>query len=197
MELSQIFLAAQREFSARVHAITEDQWAAPTPDTEWTVADLLDHMIDEHRWFAPLLHGLDYASAGEVVAGSRDLPVDGGVGANHAELWDEASAASADAVVEPNALSRTVELSRGATPAEHYVIEMSMDLVIHAWDLGKAIGYDQPLPAGLVEFGYERAQGWGDLSGSGVFDAPVSVPDDATAEDKMVALTGRDPGWRG
>ena len=196
MELSQIFLAAQREFSERVHAITEDQWSAPTPDTDWTVTDLVDHLIDEHRYFPPLLHGLDLASAEEVVAGARSLPVDGGVGSNHAELWDEAAAGSADPIVEPDALQRSVALSRGATPAEQYAVEMSMDLIIHSWDLGRAIGHDQALPAELAEWGYHQARDWGDVSGSEYFGPPVSVPDDASAEDKLMGLTGRDPGWR-
>jgi len=76
------FLSAQRAFTERVHAVREDQWQAPTPDSEWRVADLVGHLIEEHRWAAPLLHGQDLETAGKIVAGSRRLPVDGGVGAN-------------------------------------------------------------------------------------------------------------------
>ena len=65
------FLAAQRAFGERVHAVAEDQWHAPTPDTEWDVADLVGHLIEEHRWAAPLLHGHDLEAAGEIVRGSR------------------------------------------------------------------------------------------------------------------------------
>jgi uncharacterized protein (TIGR03086 family) len=194
-DIPQVFLVAQRTFTDRVHAITEEQWSAPTPDTEWSVADLVDHLIDEHRWFPPLLHGLDLGAAGEVVQGARRLPVDGGVGANLAELWDEAATASADAAIDPGAMDRSVELSRGDTPARQYALEMAIDLIVHAWDLGKAIGYDEPLPSELVDFGYEQARDWGDISDSGYFGAPVSVPDDASQEDKLVALTGRDPNW--
>lgn len=194
-DIVQTFLAAQRTFTDRVHAVKEDQWSAPTPDTEWTVADLVDHLVDENRWFPPLMHGLDLESAGEVVQGARRLPVDGGVGSNLAELWDESAAASSDAAVEPGARDRTVTLSRGPTPAEHYLGEMTIDLIVHAWDLGKAIGYGQALPADLADFGYEQVRGWGDASGSGYFQPPVSVPDNASSEDKLVALTGRDPNW--
>ena len=44
-----VFLKAQREFGDRVHAVAEDQWARPTPDAEWSVADLVGHLVDEHR----------------------------------------------------------------------------------------------------------------------------------------------------
>lgn len=187
------FLAAQRAFGDRVHAIAEDQWQRATPDTEWTVADLVGHLVDEHRWAAPLVHGLDLDTAGKVARGSRSLPVDGGVGANIAELWDEAAAASADAFTGDGALERRVELSRGATPAAQYISEMIFDLVVHAWDLGRAIGYDGALPDSVVDPVYAQAKEIGDLSSSGLFAAPVTVPDDASTIDKLVALTGRDP----
>lgn len=199
-EILELFLTGQRAFTDRVHAIG-DRWHAPTPAGGWTVADLVDHLISEHRWLPPLLHGLDLASAEEVVQGTRDLPVDGGVGANHAELWDEAAAASADAVIAPGVLDRTVDLSRGTTPAPQYLTEMTVDLCIHAWDLGRSVGHLDPLPAPLVTFALEQVGRWGDLSGwtdpSGAtyFAAPVPVADDASDEDRLVAVSGRDPQW--
>jgi uncharacterized protein (TIGR03086 family) len=190
-----MFLAGQHEFTARVHAIEENQWSAPTPDTEWSVADLVNHLIDEHRWVPPLLRGLDLDAAGKVVEGSRSLPVDGGVGSNLAELWDEAAAGSADAVTADGAIERSVELSRGATPARTYLSEMVFDLAVHSWDLGKAIGYDEMLPRELVEFVRGNPPGSGDLSGSGMFAKPVDVRDGASPQEQLVAATGRDPSW--
>lgn len=192
-DLLAAFLAAQNAFGERVHAVAEGQWQQPTPDTEWTVADLVSHLIEEHRWAAPLVHGHDLDTAGKIVRGTRNLPVDGGTGANLAELWDEAAAASADAFSGDGALERSVALSRGATPARDYIGEMTFDLVVHAWDLGTAIGFDGALPSDVVERVYAQARGIGDLSPSGLFHAPVAVPDDASTIDKLVALTGRSP----
>lgn len=187
------FLVAQREFGARVHAVTEEQWQLGTPDSEWSVADLVAHLVDEHRWAAPLLHGQDINSAGKIVAGSRSLPVDGGVGANFAEEWDEAATGSADAFTAEGALDRSVALSRGATPVLDYLGEMTFDLVVHGWDLGKAIGYSDPLPDDVVEAVYAQAKKMGDLSSSGLFEKSIDVPEGASTLDKLVALTGRDP----
>ena len=188
------FLTAQRAFTARVHAVAEDQWQLSTPDNEWSVADLVSHLIDEHRWAAPLLHGLDLESAAKVVEGSRTLPVDGGVGANLAEVWDEASVESADAFSADGTLDRTVELTRGATPVRDYIGEMTFDLIVHGWDLGRAIDYPDPLPAEVVDDLYRSSAG-ADMSSSGLFAPPVDVPDDAATIDKLVAVTGRDPNW--
>ena len=191
-ELSR-FLSSQRAFAERVHAVREDQWSAPTPCREWSVADLVSHLIEENRWAAPLVHGLDLQSAGKVVEGARKLPVHGGVGANLAEEWDEAAVEAGDAFSADGALDRTVNLSRGQTPVRQYIAEMIADHVIHAWDLGQAIGYAEPLPAELVDVVYEVAKSMGDMSDSGMFDKPVAVPDDAPTIDRLVALCGRDP----
>lgn len=188
-----MFQTGVREFGARVHAVREDQWTAATPDREWSVADLVAHLVEEHRWAPPLLHGLDLESARKVVEGTRELPVGGGVGANLAQEWDEASLASADAWTEPDALERTVSLSRGDTPARQYLGEMTFDLCVHAWDLGIAIGYPDPLPEDLVRHTYEAVKQFGDMSGTGFFDKPVDVPEDAPLIDKLVAATGRAP----
>jgi uncharacterized protein (TIGR03086 family) len=196
MELLTAFLAGQRQFGARVQAVDESQWTAPTPAAEWSVSDLVEHLIDEHRWLPPLLHGLDLESAGKVVEGTRDLPVDGGVGANLAESWEEAVVGSAAAVNEPGALDRTVDLSSGATAVSDYLAEMTFDLVVHSWDLGRAIGFADPLPAELVEFGLKWVRQAGELSASSLFDEPVAVPDNAPPLVQLVALTGRDPAWR-
>jgi len=188
-----LFLAARRVFTDRVHAITEDQWQRETPDDDWTVAELVEHLIDEHLWGPPLVHGLDLKAAQAVVDGARKLPVDGGVGANLAEAWDEASTACVDAFSEADALERTVNLSRGPTPARDYLNEMIFDLVVHAWDLGVAIDYPDPVPDELAGPVYEEVKKYGDLAATGMFKEPVEVPDDAPTLDRLVALTGRTP----
>jgi uncharacterized protein (TIGR03086 family) len=192
-QLLPLFQEAQRAFTDRVHAVREDQWSAPTPCEDWDVATLVQHMIDEHLWAAPLLHGQDLEAAGKIVEGTRRLPVEGGVGANLAEQWDEAITASADAFTAPGVLDRTVSLSRGQTPASEYLAEMISDLTVHAWDLGKGIGYSEPLPEQLVSFVYEMARKVGDLSSTGLFKPAVEVPEDAPTIDKLVALSGRQP----
>jgi uncharacterized protein (TIGR03086 family) len=192
-DLLGLYLAAEHEFTVRVHAVGDDQWDNATPDTEWTVADLVEHLIEEHRWAAPLMHGQDLESSAKVVEGSRSLPVGGGVGANLAQEWDDAATGSNEAFTAPGALDREVELSRGSTPVRTYLEEMIFDLVIHAWDLGQAIGYQNPLPDDLVAAIYSAVAAMGDLSGSGMFAPPVDCADDAPTIDKLVAATGRRP----
>ena len=77
-DLIATFLAAQAAFTERVHAIADDQWQLGTPDAQWTVANLVWHLTDEHRWAGPLLAGLDMDEARAVVdrtpSGMFDAP---------------------------------------------------------------------------------------------------------------------------
>jgi uncharacterized protein (TIGR03086 family) len=192
-DLIAMFLAAQAAFTERVHAIADDQWQLGTPDAQWTVADLVWHLTDEHRWAGPLLAGLDMDQARAVAAGSGPAGADG---VTRAREWDLAAAASAAAVRADGALRGCVAITRGLAPAAEYLEEMVLDLVVHAWDLGTAIGYPGPLPAGAVAAIYPLARAVVDRTPSGMFDAPVQVSTDAPVIDKLVALTGRHPSRR-
>ncbi len=196
-DLVSMFLIAQRAFNDRVHAVRDDQWHRPTPDTEWDIAALVDHIVDENRWLPPLVRGHNFDAAAKIVEGTRSLPADGGVGANLAQAWDDASLASAEAVQEDGALDRSADLSRGPTPVRDYLGEMMFDHLVHSWDLGAAIGFDgEPLPPELVEIAYALVGGMTEeLAASGLFADPVDVPDGAPTLPKLIGLTGRDPNW--
>jgi len=191
-ELAQ-FLAAQRSFTERVHATQAGQWEHATPDAGWTVADLVGHLVEEHRWAEALLGGLGLDAAREAVD-ARYGPGAGGFGsAGPGAQWDEAAAASARAFSGAGALAGSVEITRGRAPAREYLAEMTLDLVVHSWDLGMAIGYRGPLPADVVEAVYAQAADIVARTPGGMFSGPVAVPAGAPVVDRLVALTGRNP----
>ena len=45
-----IFRHAVAEFDARVRQIGDHQWQAATPDEDWTVRDLVNHLVGEDLW---------------------------------------------------------------------------------------------------------------------------------------------------
>lgn len=175
------------EFGRRVHAVGPDQWSAATPCTDWTVRDLVNHLTGEQLWVPPLLGG---ATVEEV--GSR---FDGDVlGVDPVSAWDSAATAARAAFAEPGALERTVHLSYGERPAQYYLQEMTADLVIHAWDLARAIGADETLDPELVDSVLTAAAPHADtLAASGAFAPPVPVPADADPQTRLIALFGRTP----
>jgi len=184
-ELPELFERASRHFGTLVHQVGDDQWAAPTPCSDWDVRALVNHLVYEARWAPPLLEGATIAEVGDRFDG--DL-----LGADPTATFDEARAATQSAVEAPGALDRTVHLSYGDTPASGYVTQLTGDFVVHGWDLARGIGADDTLDPELVDWVYRETLPMVDmLAQSGLFDPPVDAPDGADAQTTMLALFGR------
>lgn len=172
-------------FGARVHAVPDDRWDASTPDEDWTVRDLVDHLVTEHLWAPELLRG---ATIEEI--GSR---FDGDVlGSDPVAAWDDAIEASLQAWASTPE-DTLVHLSSGDQPAATYAEQMLLDLTTHAWDLARGAGLDERLDPKLVEHVYAYAQRSVDSwRGTGLFAEPVPVESD-DLQDRMLGLMGRRP----
>lgn len=151
---------------------------APTPCAGWTVADVVDHVIGTERDFLSR-QGLS------VPEPSGDDP--GARWRAHARavavvLTDEVAAREYDGFFGPTTI--------GATMADFY----GWDLEIHAWDVAVAAGASYEIPD--ADALSALADGWGPaLHSEGICGPPVSVPDDASASDRLLGRLGRDPGW--
>ncbi|MFI0710188.1 TIGR03086 family metal-binding protein [Streptomyces inhibens] len=175
-------------FGTRVHTIREDQWDDLTPCTEWSVRDLVNHLTAEQLWVPRLVR--DGATLAEV--GSD---YDGDVlGDDPVAVWDRAAVAAVAAFSERGALSRTVQLSYGSSPADAYCTQMMADAVVHAWDLSRAIGADERLPGHLAEAALREVEPYAaGLGASGLFAPAVEPPADADALTRLLCLLGRRP----
>ncbi|OEJ34454.1 TIGR03086 family metal-binding protein [Streptomyces subrutilus] len=177
---------ALRLFGERLRAVGDGQWDAPTPCTEWSVRDLVNHVTGEQLWIPPLVS--EGRTAGEMGdAFSGDV-----LGADPVAAWDRASAAAQAAFAAPGALDRTVRLSYGPALGSAYCSELTADCVVHIWDLSRAIGADDRLPDGLVEFSLKEVMPYaGGLAASGMYAAPLEVPAGADAQTRLLRLLGR------
>jgi uncharacterized protein (TIGR03086 family) len=172
---------AAAEFGRRLAAVTD--WDAPTPDSEWSTRDLVAHVVDEQRWIPLLLTGCEYAQA------EADLEP---IGDDLVDAWARFSSAAVDAW--RNAPGDTpVHLSTDVVTASEYLAEQTSDITIHTWDLARATGADEHLPGELVDAVWAHFEPQIEsLAASGLYAAPVSVPDDAPLQDRLLAVTGRD-----
>jgi uncharacterized protein (TIGR03086 family) len=184
-ELSALFRRAAAGFNRHVHAVADTQWHDPTPDTEWDVRMLVNHLTVEQLWVPPLMSGASVTDVGDRLDGDQ-------LGDDPVAAWDAAVAAALDAFGAPGALAGTVELSRGPTPREEYCWEMTTDALIHSWDLARGIGADETLDPELAGLVYERTLPIAEhLHETGLFAPPVPVPDDAPLQVKLLAIFGR------
>ena len=186
VELLELFQRAQAQFTDRVDAVEPGQW-----DDEslpgWTVADLVAHLVNEQLWVAPLLAGEPYdLIEGRFPDGTEDL-----LGDDPFTGWETAADGALSAFAEDDALVRTVHLSRGPTPARQYILEMTADLTVHAWDLAHATGGDMELDGELVTAALVFAQQLPEDGIPGVFDPPLDVSASARPQTRLLARFGR------
>ncbi|MCW7984904.1 hypothetical protein XF35_06085 [Streptomyces platensis subsp. clarensis] len=175
-------------FGTRVHAVRDDQWDAPTPCTEWSVRDLVNHLTAEQLWVPRLVR--DGAAITDV---GSDF--DGEVlGDDPAAVWDRAAVAAVAAFSERGALDRPVQLSYGSQRAEAYCTQMMADAVVHTWDLARAIGAEERLPGHLATAALREVEPYAPgLAASGLFAPAMEPPADADDLTRLLCLLGRRP----
>jgi uncharacterized protein (TIGR03086 family) len=185
MGVAELYERAAAEFDARVQAVPDDGWSHPTPNTEWDVRTLVNHLVNENVWIPPLLEGKTIAEVGNAFDG--DL-----LGDDPKGTWTRSVEKATQAMREPGALDRTVHLSFGDTSGADYISQVLTDHVIHAWDLARAVGADERLDPELVEFSYSLlAPQVDDWRAGGAFGEEVRVPPDADRQTQLLGLTGR------
>ena len=52
-------------FGKRLDAVTETQWAAETPNADWDVRTLVNHVVGEMLWVPSVLDGKTIAEVGD------------------------------------------------------------------------------------------------------------------------------------
>jgi uncharacterized protein (TIGR03086 family) len=148
----------------------------PTPCDEWDVRTLMNHMLDTQHYFVGAARGEDVAPPSQVPPQllSDDPVVD----------FERARAETLSTFAEPGVIEKT---------GPSLGIAFS-DQLLHGWDLAKATAQDATMPEGLPEAAYAMIHGrFTDDQRKGVFKPEVVVDPDASAQDKLLAYTGRDP----
>jgi uncharacterized protein (TIGR03086 family) len=147
-----------------------------TPCDEWNVRTLMNHMLDTQHYFVG-------AARGEEVSPPSPKPPEL-LSDDPVRDFDRARAATLSTFGEPGVIEKTGP-SLGIAFA---------DQLLHGWDLAKATAQDATMPEGLSAAAYEMIHGrFTDDQRKGVFNPEVAVGSDASAQDKLLAYTGRDP----
>jgi uncharacterized protein (TIGR03086 family) len=187
MDTNTLYHRAVDFFVDRVKAVRDEQWGDPTPCTEWTVRDLVNHVTSEDLWTVPLMEGATIEEVGDRFDG--DVLGEDEIGA---ALAAARNAVSSVATQLP--LGGTAHLSFGEAPKQEYAMQLAADHLVHGWDLAAATGGDTRLDPELVQAvarwfdGYEEA-----YRQAGAVAAPRPLTGDA--QHDLLARFGRDPGW--
>jgi uncharacterized protein (TIGR03086 family) len=149
-----------------------------TPCETWDVRTLLNHMLDTQRYFIGAAHGDDVSPPSPtppaLIGGDKEVVA----------TFEQSRSDLIDAFRDPGVIDRT-----GPTLG----IALA-DQLLHGWDLAKATGQDATMPQGLPDAAYTMIHGrFTDEQRKGVFKPALSVSPTASAQDKLLAYTGRDP----
>ncbi len=184
-----LFADAIDGFGRRLDKVGAEQWTAATPCADWDVRTLVNHVVGELLWIPPLLDGKTIADVGDRFDGDV-------LGDDPHATWKSAVADARAAASQPGVQARTVHLSFGDFPGSEYLGQITSDLAIHCWDLARAVGADDQLDAPLVAFVDSflspQIDAW---RGAGAFGPAVEVDAAASAQERLLAQTGRSPSW--
>jgi uncharacterized protein (TIGR03086 family) len=154
-----------------------------TPDDEWDVRDLVNHVVLGNLW-----------AAENVKTGNAPRPSGDAIGEREAvEAYSSSAEAMLAAFEEPGALGRMVSMPFGEMPAAGLAGFRFVDLIVHAWDLAKATGQNTDLDPDLCEaaIAMSRQRMSGMDRTNMPFKDEVIVPADAPAADRLAGFLGR------
>lgn len=171
-------------YRERAAAITDlltetPSWDAATPCEGWTVQDLVSHLIETQR---------DFLTTQELDVPTVSLADD------PLRAWTEHTTAVLALLEDPSVGAREYDghfgrTTIGATMASFY----GWDLLVHRWDLARALGADDRFTDEELDQIEAALAGFGDaLYGPGICANPVEVGGSESRQVRLLARLGRD-----
>jgi uncharacterized protein (TIGR03086 family) len=179
---------AHGEFERRLRSVTGDQWTWSTPCSEWTVRDLVNHVVSSARLYVLMLNGCSREQARAEL--DAEVLGDDPVGA-----FESYSTALVAAFQRPDALEHQCEHPFGDLSGRRLLRGRAADVTFHTWDLAKAIGADERLDDRLVELALEVFLPSADrFLAAGAVAAPTGPTDESVPPQvRLLRLAGRNP----
>lgn len=166
-----------------IGAVPDAAWSAPSPCEDWTARDVARHLVETQGMFAGFI-GREHAPGPSV----DDDPLG---------AWTAASGQTQAILDDPEAAGTEFDGLTGRSSFEDACDRfLSLDLVVHRWDLARAVGADDTIPAddlaALEAAMAALAESVGDaMRQGGAFGPELTAPDGADAQTRVLAFTGR------
>ena len=163
------------------------QLGLPSPCTEWTVRDVINHITGGSTIFAVCVEegSVPDDLLGKLMSGDN-------LGSDYVGAWEAASSRAVAAFEATGALDKMVKLPFGEMPAGIALNIAVFDVLTHAADIASATNQtieDTALVETALEVGHQMISP--DLRVPGVFDPEQPAPEGATPTVRLLALAGR------
>jgi uncharacterized protein (TIGR03086 family) len=182
-----LMAAAATEAARVVAGAAETALDQKTPCPDWDLRTLLNHTI---LWTS---YSAERRAHGESVAEelmSKDFTAEPG----YVQAYQAQLAKAVQAWSGPEAWAGDRNVMGNATPAADIAAMLIMEMVLHGWDIAQATGQDYRCDDAVAANVLQTVEAQGEMFRQYQgFAAIVPVPDDATALDRALALSGRDP----
>jgi uncharacterized protein (TIGR03086 family) len=167
-----------------VTAVQPDQLESPTPCSEWTVRDLLHHMVGGLQNFRRVVEGEPITSF-DVEVADADLA---------ASYRDDASDLMAAWRVE-GALDRRLTMFGGEVPASMPLHLQITETALHSWDLARSTEHPGSLDPEVAEraLAFTTAN-MGPQTRGRSFAPERDAPPGAGPYERLAAFSGREAG---
>jgi uncharacterized protein (TIGR03086 family) len=169
----------------RIAAARSSDLTAPTPCDAWNLRQLLNHMLGALSLHLDAANGLPvYPSQfGPDIdrVGADPVQAFGGVAARAARMWRE-----------PGVLDRTAVLPMGPVPGSALALLHLTEVLVHGWDVGRAIGENVVIPAELAQPALAFSRRFASDAHRGTAFA-AELPAGDTPGERLVAFLGRRP----
>jgi uncharacterized protein (TIGR03086 family) len=174
MDLWELTRRAHQDTTKIIGRLTAEDWDRPTPCSEWTVRDVVEHLIDNNDRFAALAVGRPQHRSGS---------------------YEESSAEFLDAF-DAEARSKALDFRQfGVLPGRIGLGVLFVDVLVHAWDIDTALGREHHWDDELATAALGFASRYPDVAPvrgpGGAFADAVDVPSGARPGDRLIALLGR------
>lgn len=165
-------------FTRILRSVTGEQWELPTPCEDWSVRDLVTHVVATHQRVYSLL------------GSEPDAPDEPAAAA-----WDRAHQRMLDALEDPLLAATPVRTRAGEQAFSELVGGLVMfDTLCHSWDLARAVGADETLFLPAVERAHARLAEIDDaIRVPGGFGPAVAPAPGADAQTRFLNFVGRRP----
>jgi len=163
-----------RGFRQRLVEVESDDWARPTPCDEWSVRDLVNHVVGGNFRYVMILAD----EPDDAVLRTREQDW---LGSDPLGSFDDAFARVTESFSVPGILATIVRHPKGGamTAAQLRLLRVN-ELTVHTWDLARAIDSDDRLD--------EQVASWV-LEGLGPLRATLGLHEPGPAEDLPAAGT--------
>ena len=162
-----------------VAGVPDDAWVSPTPCEEWTVRDLVGHLVEVHGMFQKLV--------------GRSLVEHPGVEVDPLGAWTAVRDQMQADLDDPD---RAAEEHDGLMGRSTFGASVDgfvcFDLVVHGWDLARATGQDESMHAADVEQLQVMVDRMGPMMlENGVISRQLEPSADASPQERLLAGLGR------